>query len=109
MMTNPTATTATTMRAIVQDRYGSSEVLRPALVARPVGGDDEVLVHVHAAGLDRGTEHLMTGKPYVMRLGFGLRRPKNPVSGRDVAGIVAAVGPGVTRFAVGRTSSRASR
>jgi NADPH:quinone reductase-like Zn-dependent oxidoreductase len=101
MMTNPTATTATTMRAIVQDRYGSSEVLRPALVARPVGGDDEVLVQVHAAGLDRGTEHLMTGKPYVMRLGFGLRRPKNPVSGRDVAGIVAAVGPGVTRFAVG--------
>jgi NADPH:quinone reductase-like Zn-dependent oxidoreductase len=63
--------------------------------------DHEVLVRVRAAGLDRGTEHLMTGKPYVMRLGFGLRRPKNPVSGRDVAGTVARVGSSVTRFAVG--------
>ena len=58
-------------------------------------------MQVHAAGLDRGTEHLMTGKPYAMRLGFGLRRPKNPVSGRDVAGTVAQVGSSVTRFAVG--------
>jgi NADPH:quinone reductase-like Zn-dependent oxidoreductase len=58
-------------------------------------------VRVHAAGLDRGTEHLMTGKPYVMRLGFGLRRPKNPVSGRAVAGTVAEVGSAVTRFAIG--------
>ena len=53
------------MRAVVQDRYGSSEVLRQARVARPVIGDDQVLLHVNAAGLDRGTEHLMTGKPYV--------------------------------------------
>ena len=66
------------MRAVVQDRYGSSEVLRLARVARPAIGDDEVLVQVSAAGLDRGTEHLMTGKPYVMRLGFGLRRPEEP-------------------------------
>ncbi|MEV0809738.1 NAD(P)-dependent alcohol dehydrogenase [Micromonospora sp. NPDC050200] len=89
------------MRAVIQDRYGSSEVLRLARVARPVIADHEVLVRVRAAGLDRGTEHLMTGKPYVMRLGFGLRRPKNPVSGRDVAGTVARVGSQVTRFAVG--------
>jgi len=101
-MTNQTATTTTaTMRAVVQDRYGSSEVLWLARVPRPAIADDQVLVHVSAAGLDRGTQHLMTGKPYVMRLFVGLRKPKNPVSGRDVAGIVAAVGPSVTRFAVG--------
>src|SRR4051794_37490486 len=100
-MTNSTATTTVTMKAIVQDRYGSSEVLRPARVPRPTIRDHEVLVHVRAAGLDRGTEHLMTGKPYMMRLVAGLRGPKNPVSGRDVAGTVAAVGSSVTRFAVG--------
>jgi NADPH:quinone reductase-like Zn-dependent oxidoreductase len=73
MMTNPTAkTTTATMRAIVQDRYGSAEVLRAARVARPVIADNQVLLHVNAAGLDRGTEHLMTGKPYVARLFVGL-------------------------------------
>jgi NADPH:quinone reductase-like Zn-dependent oxidoreductase len=100
-MTNPTTAPPTTMRAVVQDRYGSAGVLRVSRVARPVIADDQVLVRVHAAGLDRGTEHLMTGKPYVMRLGFGLRRPKNPVSGRAVAGTVAEVGSAVTRFAIG--------
>jgi NADPH:quinone reductase-like Zn-dependent oxidoreductase len=99
-MTDPTTKT-TTMRAVVQDRYGSSEVLRPARVARPVLADDEVLLHVNAAGLDRGTEHLMTGKPYVARLFVGLRKPKNPIPGRDAAGTVAAVGSSVTRFAIG--------
>ena len=89
------------MRAVVQDRYGSSEVLRLARVARPVLGDDQVLLHVNAAGLDRGTEHLMTGKPYVARLFVGLRKPKNPIPGRDAAGTVAAVGSSVSRFAIG--------
>ncbi|WP_415839473.1 NAD(P)-dependent alcohol dehydrogenase, partial [Nocardioides zeicaulis] len=60
-----------------------------------------VLVRVRAAGLDRGTEHLLTGKPYAVRLARGLRRPKNPVPGRDVAGIVAEVGAGVDGFTVG--------
>ena len=105
MMTNPTAkttkTSTATMRAVVQDRYGSAEVLRPARVARPAIADDQVLLHVNAAGLDRGTEHLMTGKPYVARLFVGLRKPKNPIPGRDAAGTVAAVGSSVTRFAVG--------
>jgi NADPH:quinone reductase-like Zn-dependent oxidoreductase len=55
---------------------------------------------VRAAGLDRGTWHLMTGTPYALRLAFGLRRPRNPVAGRDVAGTVVGVGPDVTRFAV---------
>jgi NADPH:quinone reductase-like Zn-dependent oxidoreductase len=61
----------------------------------------QVLVRVHAAGLDRGTEHLMTGKPYAVRLVTGIRRPKNPVLGRDVAGTVVEVGAAVTRFAAG--------
>jgi NADPH:quinone reductase-like Zn-dependent oxidoreductase len=96
-----TGTTRPMMRAILQDRYGSAEVLRLAAVPRPVIAGNEVLVRVGAAGLDRGTEHLMTGKPYVMRLGFGLRGPKNPVLGRDVAGTVVQVGSSVTRFSVG--------
>ena len=64
-------------------------------------GDHDVLIEVRAAGLDRGTEHLMTGKPYAMRLATGIRHPKNPVPGRDVAGIVADIGSAVTRFAIG--------
>jgi NADPH:quinone reductase-like Zn-dependent oxidoreductase len=99
--TAPALSGAGTMRAVTQDRYGSSEVLRLTQVPRPMVGDDQLLIRVHAAGLDRGTEHLMTGKPYAMRLGFGIRRPKNPVLGRDVAGTVAEVGTSVTRFAVG--------
>ena len=102
MMTDPTTeTTTATMRAVVHDRYGSSEVLRLARVARPVLGDNQVLLHVNADGLDRGTEHLMTGKPYVARLFVGLRKPKNPIPGRDAAGTVAAVGSSVSRFAIG--------
>jgi len=90
------------MHAIVQDSYGSAEVLRSARITRPEIADHEVLLRVHAAGLDRGTWHLMTGTPYLMRvIGFGFRRPKNPVPGVDVAGTVVAVGSAVTRFAVG--------
>ena len=101
-MNNPAATTSTTMRAIVQDTYGTAAVLRLAQVARPRIADDEVLLRVRAAGLDRGTWHLMTGQPYLMRImGFGLRAPKNRVPGLDVAGTVAAVGPAVTGFAPG--------
>jgi NADPH:quinone reductase-like Zn-dependent oxidoreductase len=93
---------STTMRAIVQDTYGSADVLRLGRIARPQIVDDEILVHVHAAGLDRGTWHLMAGRPYLMRiLGFGFRAPKNLVPGLDVAGTVAAVGSAVTRFTIG--------
>jgi NADPH:quinone reductase-like Zn-dependent oxidoreductase len=91
-----------TMRAIVQDSYGPTEVLRSAWITRPEIADHEVLLRVHAAGLDRGTWHLMTGRPYLMRtMGFGFRRPKNRVPGVDVAGTVVAVGSAVTRFEVG--------
>lgn len=98
---DPDATRAT-MRAVVQDRYGSLEVLTPAVIDRPEPGEHDVLMRVRAAGLDRGTWHLMTGQPYLMRvIGFGFRRPKNRVPGLDAAGTVAAVGSAVTRFVVG--------
>ena len=97
----PPVTAESTMRAIVQDGYGSADVLRLARIARPEIGDHEVLLRVHAAGLDRGTWHLMTGQPYLLRPVAGLRGPRNPVPGLDVAGTVVAAGPGVTRFSVG--------
>ncbi len=99
----PTAATAAQlMRAVVAPAYGPASVLRVQTVARPAIGEHEVLVRVHAAGLDRGAWHLMSGRPYLLRLmGFGLRRPKNPVLGREVAGTVVEVGARVTRFAPG--------
>lgn len=87
------------MRAVVYDRYGTEEVLRLAHDRpAPVIHDDQVLVRVAAAGVDRGVWHIMTGTPYLARLAFGLSRPKNPVLGMDVAGTVEAVGAAVTRF-----------
>jgi NADPH:quinone reductase-like Zn-dependent oxidoreductase len=91
-----------TMRAVVQDKYGTADVLRLEQIDRPRAASDEVLVRVHAAGVDRGTWHLLTGRPYVMRvMGFGFRGPKSRVPGLDVAGTVIEVGSGVTRFAGG--------
>ena len=90
-----------TMHAIVQARYGSADVLEFRTVARPEPAPDEVLIEVHAAGVDRGVEHLMTGHPYLLRAAFGLRRPKQPTPGLDVAGRVVALGAANTRFHVG--------
>ena len=90
------------MQAIVQDAYGSADVLELRDIAKPEVGDNEVLVRVHAAGLDRGVWHLMTGQAYLIRLaGYGFRRPKNPVRGREVAGRVEAIGKDVTRLRPG--------
>ena len=89
------------MLAIVQQGYGSAEVLHRARGPLPRLADGDVLVRVRAAALSRGTWHLMTGTPYVVRLVIGLRGPKQPVIGQDLAGTVAAVGPGVTRFRPG--------
>jgi len=90
------------MKAIVRDAYGSVDVLRLAEIDPPVAGESEVLVRVHAAGVDQGVWHLMTGTPYAMRLaGFGLRAPKNPLLGNDVAGRVEAVGAQMTVFRPG--------
>ncbi|MDN5767614.1 MAG: NAD(P)-dependent alcohol dehydrogenase [Humibacillus sp.] len=90
-----------TMAAVVQHGYGSADVLRLAQVGRPEIGPREVLVQVHAAGLDRGTWHLMQGTPRLVRLVIGLRLPKQPVIGRDVAGTVVEVGSKVTTWVVG--------
>jgi NADPH:quinone reductase-like Zn-dependent oxidoreductase len=98
------AAAVATMKAIVQDHYGASseDVLRLAEVARPTIGDDEILVRVGAASVDRGTWHIMAGLPYPIRVaGFGLRRPKARNPGRSVAGTVVAVGTDVTQFAPG--------
>jgi NADPH:quinone reductase-like Zn-dependent oxidoreductase len=83
------------MRAIVQRCYGSPAVLESADVDRPAVGDDDVLVRVRAASVHPGDYFLMTGEPYVVRLAFGLRRPRHPIPGRDLAGVVAAVGKDV--------------
>jgi NADPH:quinone reductase-like Zn-dependent oxidoreductase len=90
------------MKAIVRDTYGSLDVLELRDIDKPEIADDEVLVHVHAAGVGRDVWHVMTGLPYPIRLaGYGLRAPKNPVIGSDVAGVVEAVGKNVTRFQSG--------
>jgi NADPH:quinone reductase-like Zn-dependent oxidoreductase len=90
------------MRAVVRDSYGSVDVLDLREVDRPAIGDDEVLVRVHAAGVDQGVWHVMAGLPYPIRIaGYGLRRPKTPVLGADLAGVVEAVGNDVTRFQPG--------
>jgi NADPH:quinone reductase-like Zn-dependent oxidoreductase len=92
------------MKAIVQDRYGGPDVLEFSDIDQPVPKDNEVLVQVQAAGLHRGDWHVMTGLPYLIRLvvpDLGLRKPKVPVRGMDLAGRVEAVGPNVTRFQPG--------
>jgi NADPH:quinone reductase-like Zn-dependent oxidoreductase len=89
------------MKAIVQDRYGSAEVLEAREIERPQIGDDEILVRVHAASIHVGDWILMTGSPFVMRMATGLRKPKNPVPGTDVAGTVEAVGKNVQRLRPG--------
>jgi NADPH:quinone reductase-like Zn-dependent oxidoreductase len=90
------------MKAIVRDIYGSPDILQLRDIDKPEIGDGEVLVRVHAAGVDRGVWHVMTGLPYPIRIaGYGLRAPKNPVIGSDVAGVVEAVGKNVRRFQPG--------
>ena len=91
-----------TLQAIVQDRFGSAEVLKLETLEELTIADDEVLIEVHAAGVDRGTEHLMTGLPYLIRLaGYGVTKPKNRTLGLDVSGVVVEVGAAVTRFSPG--------
>ena len=92
------------MRAILQSEYGPrpEDVLRLGHLDAPAIEDDEVLVRVHAASVDRGTWHVMAGLPYPIRLaGFGFRRPKSSNPGRSLAGIVDVVGPATAGFAVG--------
>ena len=99
------------MKAIVQERYGSADVLELGDIDPPVAGSKDVLVRVHAAGVDPGVWHLMTGFPRMIRLGYGLRKPKMPVRGADFSGRVERVGrevsglkPGDEVYGVGRGS-----
>jgi NADPH:quinone reductase-like Zn-dependent oxidoreductase len=95
----PEAASQGMMQAIVQRRYGTvpDQVLRLEQTAKPAAAPGEVLVRVRAAGVDRGTWHLMMGMPYLMRImGFGLRAPRTPVPGWAVAGTVEAAGQDVT-------------
>lgn len=89
------------MKAIVQDRYGSPDVLELRDIDVPEPGPDEVLIRVRGAGIDPGVWHLMAGLPYMIRLNYGLRSPKKRVPGVDVSGSVEAVGSNVTRFRPG--------
>lgn len=101
--TLPLAGTArSTMRAIVSDSYGTADVLRLETVDRPTPKDGEVLLRVQRASVNPGDWHVMRGIPYLIRvLGYGLRRPKQRIPGQDVAGVVEAVGEGVTDFKPG--------
>ncbi len=90
------------MKAITQDVYGSAEVLELRDVDQPVPREDDVLIRVHAAGVDQGVWHLMTGLPYLTRaVGYGLRAPKTGIRGREVAGVVEAIGKNVVGFRPG--------
>jgi NADPH:quinone reductase-like Zn-dependent oxidoreductase len=90
------------MKAIVQEKYGTTDVLELRDIEKPQPGDDELLIRVQAAGVDPGVWHLMTGLPYLVRvMGFGLRKPKMGVRGTDVAGSVEAAGKNVSQFKEG--------
>ena len=90
------------MKAIVQDRYGSTDVLELREIEKPTAKDDEVLVRVHAASVHADVWHAMRGIPYVLRfMGSGVRRPKHRVPGTDLSGVVESVGANVMRFRPG--------
>ncbi len=91
-----------TMRAIIQDAYGApSRALRLAEIQRPSVAPDDVLIRVRATSVNTPDWATVTGVPYILRLGFGLRRPRRPIRGSDVAGVVVAVGQSVTDLAPG--------
>ena len=89
------------MRAVVHDRYGPPEVLRIEEIARPVLREGDVLVRVHATTVNQTDCHIRRAKPPMWRLFVGLRRPRRRTLGMELAGVVEAVGAGVTQFAVG--------
>src|SRR5437660_8891614 len=99
--TRSAATQATTMMAIVQDRYGSRDVLRLRDIDKPEPLDGEVLVRVHAAAVNTADWIALTGRPYAARLAFGFFRPNRQIPGIAVAGRVAGVGRNVTQFKPG--------
>jgi NADPH:quinone reductase-like Zn-dependent oxidoreductase len=97
----PAADKESAMKAIVQDKYGSPDVLELKDVGKPAAKDDEALVRVHAAAVNPADWHVMRGLPYIARLAFGLREPQGRLRGTDVAGHVEAVGRNVKQFQPG--------
>ena len=89
------------MKAIVQNEYGSPDVYELKEIDKPMVKDDEVLVRVHAAGLNAGDYFAMRGEPYMIRMSVGWPKPKNFIPGWDVAGTVEAVGHNVEQFQPG--------
>jgi len=89
------------VKAVVIDNYGAANVQRIEEVARPVPKEDEVLVKIHATTVTRTDTGIRAAKPFLIRLFFGLRRPKQRILGTELAGEIEAVGPAVTKFAVG--------
>ncbi|HEY3529178.1 MAG TPA: NAD(P)-dependent alcohol dehydrogenase [Nocardioides sp.] len=92
---------AETMRAVVRLRYGGVKMIEIEQILRTRSTPDEVLLRVEVAGLDRGAWHLMTGRPFLLRLAFGFLRPRQRGLGREVSGTVLEVGAAVTKFSVG--------
>ncbi|MEM0969499.1 MAG: alcohol dehydrogenase catalytic domain-containing protein [Verrucomicrobiota bacterium] len=91
-----------TMKAVTHPQYGAPGLLQVSQVPLPRVGDEDVLIRVVAAAINKGDWHMVTGKPYLIRLaGYGLRKPKHLIIGQEVAGIVEAVGSRVARFQVG--------
>ena len=91
----------TTMRAATRREYGGPEVIAMETLPVPTPAAGELLIRVHAAGLDRASLHLLEGDPWLARLALGVRTPKRVILGQQVAGEVAAIGPEVAGYAVG--------
>jgi NADPH:quinone reductase-like Zn-dependent oxidoreductase len=89
------------MKAIVQETYGSADVLQLKEIDKPPVGDGAALVRVHATSVNPADWHLISGTPFVARIAFGMFKPKNPVPGTDLAGVVEAVGKDVTKVRPG--------
>lgn len=89
------------MKAIITEKYGSPDVLKFEEIQKPIPGDNEVLIKVHAASANAGDWHLLRGEPFMVRMMFGLLKPKHKILGADVAGKVEAVGKDVTQFQPG--------
>jgi NADPH:quinone reductase-like Zn-dependent oxidoreductase len=89
------------VQAVIQDGYGGPDVVRVGELAEPVPADDEVMLRVHAVSLNGSDRENLAGRPAYARWANGPRRPRNPVPGSDVAGVVVAVGSAVTEYAVG--------
>lgn len=89
------------MKAVVYTEYGTPDVLKVKQIAKPTPKEGEVLVKVHATSLNMADWYMLSGSPFLIRLEYGMSKPKNPILGFDIAGRVEAVGSAVTQFKVG--------